>query len=141
MARSRITASLRRLVVQRARGCCEYCLLHQDDTDFAHHVDHLIALKHGGRTEEENLALACMECNLRKGPDLAAIDPVEKVVVSLFNPRVQRWSEHFTVVNASLVGTTPTGRATAALLRMNDPARFLERQRLILAGRYPRTGT
>jgi len=141
MARSRIPAPLCRFVIERARGCCEYCLLHQDDTDFAHHVDHLIALKHGGRTEEENLALACMECNLRKGPDLAAIDPVEKVVVSLFNPRVQRWSEHFTVVNASLVGTTPTGRATAALLRMNDPARFLERQRLILAGRYPRTGT
>jgi HNH endonuclease len=139
MARSHIPARLRRLVIERARGCCEYCLLHQDDTDFAHHVDHLIALKHGGRTEEENLALACMECNLRKGPDLAAIDPVEGVMVELFNPRVQRWSEHFTLVSASLVGETPTGRATVALLRMNDPARLLERQRLIVAGRYPRT--
>jgi len=141
MARSRIPAPLRRLAIERARGCCEYCLLHQDETDFAHHVDHLIAIKHGGRTEEENLALACMECNLHKGSDLAAIDPVEKVVVSLFNPRVQRWSEHFTVVNAFLVGTTPTGRATVALLRMNDPARLLERQRLITAGLYPRMDT
>ena len=140
MARSHIPAPLRRLVIERARGCCEYCLLHQDDTDFAHHVDHLIALKHGGRAGEENLALACMECNLRKGPDLAAIDPVEKVMVSLFNPRAQRWSEHFTLVSASLVGETPTGRATVALLRMNEPARILERQRLITAGRYPRTG-
>ena len=82
-----------------------------------------------------------MECNLRKGSDLTAIDPVEGVLAPLFNPRVQRWSEHFTVANASLVGTTPTGRVTVALLRMNDPARFLERQRLILADRYPRTGT
>jgi hypothetical protein len=141
MARIHIPAPLRRLVIERAQGCCEYCLLHQDDTDFAHHVDHLIALKHGGRTEEENLALACMECNLRKGSDLAAIDPVERGVMSLFHPRVQRWPEHFTLVNASLVGETPTGRATVALLRMNDPARLLERQRLIIAGRYPRKGT
>lgn len=141
MARPHLSTQLRRLVTERARGCCEYCLLHQDDTAFTHHVDHLIALKHGGRTEEENLALACLECNLRKGSDLAALDPVEGTIALLFNPRVQRWSEHFTVVNASLVGTTPTGRATVALLRMNDPARFLERQRLIMAGRYPRTGT
>lgn len=62
-------------------------------------------------------------------------------VVSLFNPRVQRWSEHFTVVNAFLVGTTQTGRATVALLRMNEPARLLERHRLITAGLYLRTGT
>lgn len=141
MARARIPTSLRRLVIERAGGCCEYCLLHQDDTDFTHHVDHLIALKHGGRTEGENLALACMECNLRKGSDLAAIDPVEGVLAPLFNPRVQRWSEHFALVNASLVGTTPTGRATVALLRMNEPARLLERQRLITAGLYPRTET
>jgi hypothetical protein len=45
-----------------------------------------------------------MECNLRKGPDLAAIDPVERIMVSLFNPRSQRWSEHFTLVSTSLVG-------------------------------------
>ena len=141
MARSRIPAPLRRLVIERARGCCEYCLLHQDNTDFAHHVDHVIALKHGGRTEEENLALTCMECNLRKGPDLAAIDPVEGVLVPLFNPRVQRWSEHFILVNASVVGTTPIGRATVMLLRMNEPARLLERQRLITASLYPRPGT
>lgn len=140
MARSHIPAPLRRLVIERAEGYCEYCLLHQDDTVFVHHVDHVIALKHGGRTEEENLALACMECNLRKGPDLAAIDPVEGTLAPLFNPRIQRWSEHFTLENASLVGKTPHGRATVALLRMNNPARLLERQRLILAGRYPHTG-
>ena len=141
MARSHIPAPLRRLVVERAQGCCEYCLLHQDDTDFAHHVDHVTALKHEGRTEEDNLALACMECNLRKGSDLAAIDPVEGVLAPLFNPRTQLWTEHFTLVGASLVGETPIGRATVALLRMNEPARLLERQRLITAGRYPRTGT
>jgi hypothetical protein len=63
-----------------------------------------------------------MECNLRKGPDLAAIAPVTRIMMSLFNPRTQRWSEHFTLMNAHLIGETPTGRATVVLLRMNDPA-------------------
>jgi hypothetical protein len=137
MARLHIPASLRRLVLDRAQGCCEYCLIHQDDTEFTHHVDHLIARKHGGQTVGKNLALACAECNLRKGSDVAAIDPVEQVTVLLFNPRVQTWSEHFALTAVHIIGKTPIGRATVALLRLNDPARLLERQRLLAAGRYP----
>jgi hypothetical protein len=134
---TRLPAPLRRLLIERAQGCCEYCLIHQDDTSFTHHVDHLIARKHGGQTVSKNLALACAECNLHKGSDVAAIDPVEQVTVSLFNPRVQTWSEHFTLTAAHIIGKTPIGRATVALLRLNDPARLLERQRLLAAGRYP----
>jgi len=137
MARLRLPASLRRLVIERAQGCCEYCLIHQDDTEFTHHIDHCLARKHGGQTVSRNLALACVECNLHKGADVAAIDPVEQVTVVLFNPRVQTWSEHFSLDAAHIMGKTPIGRATVALLRMNDPARLLERQRLLVAGRYP----
>lgn len=46
-----------------------------------HHLDHLIALQHGGATTDANLALACIECNQSKGADLAAIDQGERVVV------------------------------------------------------------
>ena len=141
MARSRIAPALRRFVVERAKGCCEYYLLHQDDTDFTHHVDHVIARKHGGQTEAGNLALACMECNLRKGSDLTAVDPTEGTVVPLFNPRSQDWAEHFSLAEGAVVGNTATGRATVALLRMNDPARVLERQRWLALGHYPRTET
>ncbi|MEJ7708340.1 MAG: HNH endonuclease signature motif containing protein [Pyrinomonadaceae bacterium] len=128
------------MVIERAQGCCEYCLLHQDDTQFAHQIDHLIAIKHGGQTDRDNLALACLKCNRYKGSDLTAIDPVDGVIVQLFNPRVQAWREHFALDGARLlVGFTQTGRATAALLRMNDRSRLMQRRRLIVAGRYPPT--
>jgi hypothetical protein len=137
MSRTHIPAELRRLVVERAHGCCEYCWLHQDDTPFTHQLDHLIAVKHGGATNSENLALACLSCNRNKGADLSAIDPVDGMIVTLFNPRTQHWTEHFTLDKARVIGLTPDGRATVQLLRMNDPLRLIQRRRLSLLGRYP----
>ena len=136
MSRITIPAALRRLVTERAGGRCEYCLIHQDDTPFTHHVDHLTPLKHGGQTIESNLGLACLECNRYKGSDLTAIDPADSAVVLLFNPRTQLWNEHFSLEGVRIVGQTPTGRATVVLLRLNDPARLIQRQALIEAGRY-----
>jgi hypothetical protein len=59
MSRVHIPAELRLLVLERAQGSCEYCLVHQEDTPFSHQVDHLIRLKHGGQAVSVNLALAC----------------------------------------------------------------------------------
>jgi len=137
MPRIYIPAGLRRLIIERARECCEYCGLHQTDAGFPHEIDHLIALKHGGRTVSENLVLACLKCNRNKGSDLTAIDPVDRVIVPLFNPRAQVWSEHFTRVGAYLIGQTQVGRATVALLQLNDDVRVERRQVLISVGRYP----
>jgi HNH endonuclease len=137
MPHPHIPSALRRLVGERAYGCCEYCLIPQTVGASMHHLDHLVALKHGGATVDANLALACIDCNLGKGSDLAAIDPVERVVVLLFNPRTQRWGDHFQLVGPRIVGRIPTGRATVALLRLNDEARLIDRQMLIEARRYP----
>lgn len=70
--RAYIPVTLRESVVARAGRRCEYCLIHQDDTPFSHHIDHFIPLKHGGQSVGENLVLACLECNQYKGSDLAA---------------------------------------------------------------------
>jgi len=137
MPRTPIPAAIRQLVIQRAHECCEYCRLHQDDADSTHQMDHLIAIKHGGLTVGENLALACQLCNRYKGPDLAAIDPVGGMIVPIFNPRTQNWSEYFTLAGATIIGLTPAGRATVELLRLNDAARLTDRQTLMTAGRYP----
>jgi hypothetical protein len=137
MSRINIPAALRRIVTERSNGQCEYCLLHQDDAPFSHHVDHVTPLRHGGQTVESNLALACLECNRYKGSDLTAIDPADGAIVPLFNPRTQVWSEHFTFDGIRIVGQTPAGRATVNLLRLNDPARLLQRQALLEAKRYP----
>ncbi|MEO0564631.1 MAG: HNH endonuclease signature motif containing protein, partial [Chloroflexota bacterium] len=55
MSTTYISASLRREVIQRARNCCEYCLISQDDMLFSFEIDHIIAEKHGGPTISENL--------------------------------------------------------------------------------------
>jgi 5-methylcytosine-specific restriction endonuclease McrA len=131
------SAALRRLVIERADGRCEYCLIHQDVSPFTHEVNHLVARKHGGQTVSENLALACLSCNRRKGSDLTSIDPFSGEIVTLFNPRVQAWTSHFALENAHIVGLTPAGRATVFLLVLNAPVRLVERQTLIEQGLYP----
>lgn len=137
MPRPHIPNALRRLVIERAHECCEYCLVHQDDRPESHQIDHLIALKHGGQTVNENLALACAICNHYKGSDLASIDPVERVIVALFNPRRQNWDDHFQLSGVQIVGLTPAGRATVELLRLNEDERLITRQALMGARRYP----
>lgn len=137
MPRRHISKSLRREVTKRAKECCEYCRIHQDDRPELHQLDHLIALKHGGTTDSFNLALACADCNKHKGSDLTSIDPLERIIVRIFNLRKQEWTEHFKVENAKIVGLTPIGRATVELLKFNSKERLIERQELIQANRYP----
>ncbi len=139
MSRSQIPATLRHFVYQRAKGKCEYCLIHEDDTPFTHHIDHIIPIRHNGQTIRENLALACPECNWNKGTDLTTFDPLKDEITLLFNPRNQAWNEHFRLENARIIGITPVGRATEFLLRLNDPARITERRALSAVGRYPKT--
>lgn len=90
-----IGADLRRRVVARANRLCEYCLIQEEDTFFGCEVDHVISQKHGGPTDEENLALACLICNRNKGSDIASLSPETGELVRLFNPRTDRWPEHF----------------------------------------------
>ena len=51
--------SLEELVWQRARSCCEYCLMPQAFDRATFEIDHIIARSHGGASEADNLALAC----------------------------------------------------------------------------------
>lgn len=87
-----ISAALRRLVAERANNMCEYCLGGDIEALFPHEPDHIAAIKHGGKTEESNLAWACFACNRRKGTDVASIDPQSGEVTRLFNPRDDQWS-------------------------------------------------
>ena len=137
MSGSHIPAALRRLVWERANGRCEYCLVHDDDVLLAHQPDHIIAEQHGGQTVAENLALACVHCNRRKGPNIASIDPDSGQLTPLFNPRTQIWQEHFVLDGAYILPRTAVGHVTIRLLDLNNPDRIRVRQALIQAGRYP----
>ena len=82
MSSSHISAALRRRIRNRAKGCCEYCLLAEEDSFFPHEPDHVIAEKHGGETIFANLALACLDCNRFKGTDIASLDPMHRQTTS-----------------------------------------------------------
>jgi HNH endonuclease len=139
MPRVYIPSEFRRLVLERAREVCEYCLISQAYSILSHQVDHIIPVKQGGLTVLWNLALACVECNRHKGTDFAAFDHGTGEAILLFNPRTQRWSEHFRMDGAVVTGMTRTGDATIALLQFNRFDRVLHRRTLIEAGLYPPT--
>ena len=115
MNQARMLASLRREVRERSGERCEYCLLTESQELPPHEPDHLIALKHDGQTTSENLALACFDCNRFKGSDIASIDAVTGELVGLFNPRIQRWFDHFRLEGAHIVPLTAVGRVTEKL--------------------------
>jgi hypothetical protein len=123
-----IQTALRREVIERAQNRCEYCLLPADMAFFPHELDHVIAEKHSGATNLDNLAFACWRCNRHKGTDLTSFDPQTSQLSPLFNPRTQVWIEHFTYESKRLIGLTPEGRTTVHLLRLNSEERLNERQ-------------
>jgi len=66
-------AQLRQLVWTRAGYQCEYCRLPQEFSGLRFHIEHVTPRQHGGRDDADNLALACPDCNLRKGPNLTRL--------------------------------------------------------------------
>jgi HNH endonuclease len=127
-------AAVRDLVRQRAENRCEYCRLPQDGYDLTFHIEHIVASQHQQNDDPSNLALACNKCNLHKGTNLVTIDEETGERVDVFNPRTDRWDDHFRFIGAEIVGLTPTGRATARLLQINSERRLLLRRRLLSAG-------
>lgn len=126
-----VNQSQRLLIRRRANDICEYCRLPQAASPIVRfHVEHIIALQHGGSSENDNLALACSNCNFHKGPNIAGIDPHSGQLVPLFHPRQHHWLDHFTWDGVVIVGLTPIGRATVELLEMNSWERVEIREHL-----------
>jgi hypothetical protein len=132
-----IGAELRRLVVARAEGLCEYCLIADEDTFYGCEVDHIISEKHGGLTEQDNLCSACVFCNQFKGSDVGSIHWESGQFVRFFNPRTDRWGDHFVLVGSQIEGLNPIGAVTVAILGFNSSERLLERLTLQGMSRYP----
>ncbi len=110
----------RQLVRDRAGLRCEYCQLPESLSPLARlQIEHIRPIKHGGTDDVENLALACIDCNLRKGPNLSGIDPETDAIEPLFHPRLQSWEEHFRLEGARIVGASGCGRATVAVMDFN----------------------
>lgn len=133
----RITTERRLSVAARADYLCEYCLIAEEDTYFGCEVDHIISVKHGGESEAENLAYACATCNRYKGSDIASISRQSGLMIRFFNPRTDRWAEHFKLSGFHINSISEIGEVTARILRFNDEERIIEREALNAIGRYP----
>lgn len=114
-----VSERLRKIVAERAQGRCEYCGLSQAGQEATFHVDHVIPVASGGKTETNNLALACVSCSLRKGAREWVEDPDSCEQVKIFNPRKDKWEENFEWDGTKVYGLTPTGRATISALALN----------------------
>jgi hypothetical protein len=120
-----MNAATRSHVCRRAEFRCEYCGLHQDQSPLAAlHIEHVLPRKHGGTDDLDNLALACIDCNLHKGSNVAGYDPETGQLTELFHPRNQSWHEHFERQGVIIVGRTSIGRTTIDVLRLNTEERL-----------------
>ncbi len=139
---SRISSKIQAKIRQDAKNHCGYCLLPQEILMGKLEIEHLLPLAEGGTDAEENLWLACRDCNSFKSSKVYVFDDETKQKIKLFNPRTQNWHEHFRFSKnkTTIIGKTPCGRATVVALRMNNEQAVRARSRWVEAGWYPPKG-
>jgi HNH endonuclease len=136
-----ISVALRQRVAEAARFRCGYCLTARRIVGPLLEIDHIIPEARGGTSDKENLWLACPMCNSHKADRQEGPDPESRAMVPLFNPRTERWEEHFAWMEDGTIiqGKTPQGRATVAALQMNQPDVVSARRLWVMAGWHPPT--
>jgi hypothetical protein len=130
-------SEIAREVERRAAGRCEYCRMHQALRGATFHAEHVIPRCLGGVSELENLAWACPSCNLHKSNRIEARLPDVSQSVPLFNPRTDKWEDHFRWDGYEITGLTPVGRATVDMLLLNHKRRIKIRQAEALFALFP----
>lgn len=117
-----ISDEVKQAIRERAEYLCEYCHSSERLSASRFTVDHVIPKSLGGSDEIDNLALACRRCNEKRYNFVAGIDPETQEIVPIFNPRRQKWEEHFVWVDqgVAIEGISPIGRATCLRLDLND---------------------
>jgi hypothetical protein len=128
-----IPESLRKFVIHRACFRCEYCRLLAEDSFFPFHIDHIVSVKHGGKTIAKNLAYTCQICNWNKGSDIATfLEDDLRTPIRFFNPRIDIWDDHFEIEPTGFVSDkTEIGAATIKILNLNQPDSIIERREMI----------
>jgi HNH endonuclease len=137
--RGYVAEPVRQRVREAAGDRCGYCLSHQRYLLGPLEIEHLVPLVRGGTDDEDNLWLACARCNRFKGGQIEARDPVTGEVSPLYNPRTQRWRDHFRwdADGTTIAGLTAVGRATIAALRLNHEHSIAVRRNWVAAGWHP----
>ncbi|MBI4782392.1 MAG: HNH endonuclease [Oscillatoriophycideae cyanobacterium NC_groundwater_1537_Pr4_S-0.65um_50_18] len=134
-----IPQKLRDQVEEADRHCCCYCQTSEVNSGIPMTCDHIVPLSKGGANSFENVCLACRTCNEFKSDLTTATDPLTDESVPLFDPRKQKWSDHFewSADGIRVQGLTTTGRAMVLALRMNNPVIVAARSRWVASGWHP----
>ncbi|MBL7815564.1 MAG: HNH endonuclease [Saprospiraceae bacterium] len=131
--------SLKKEVRERAKNCCEYCLVQAKYSGESFSIEHIIPLIKGGLSVLFNLAFSCQRCNNHKYTATTAVDPATGSLVTLYNPRTDIWAEHFEWREyfTEIIGISPIGRATVNRLQLNRDGLVNLRRVLVDAGLHP----
>jgi hypothetical protein len=134
-----IPVGLQRQIREQFCDRCAYCQTAESLTAATFEFEHIVPRSAGGETTWFNLCFACPTCNRCKAERQTFVDPVTGEQVELFHPQRQKWSEHFSWSDdgITLLGKTPTGRATIAALRINRPQLVRVRGLWIKLGEHP----
>ena len=126
-------------VARRAAHRCEYCRAPEAVFNFPFEVEHVIPVSHKGIDEQANLALACRSCNIHKASHLTGFNDVTQEETVLFNPRLDRWDDHFRIdkETGAIPAETGIGRATVSRLKMNRDTQLVARLRWMQLGLFP----
>jgi hypothetical protein len=136
---SLISDELKAKIRRQAKNRCGYCLTPQTIVSMPLEIEHLQPIAEGGTDDEENLWLACCNCNGFKHAKTLAVDPQTGVETPLFNPRRQNWNDHFEFSEnrTRIIGKTECGRATVAAMKLNFELAVKARRIWASAGWYP----
>ncbi|MEZ5043453.1 MAG: HNH endonuclease [Saprospiraceae bacterium] len=139
MAKKRISKAIKEQVRNRANGICEYCLSQEKFASQSFSIDHVLPEIEGGKGILENLSLACQGCNNFKYTKTNAKDFNSGKMVRLFNPRNDKWLDHFkwnenfTVI----IAVSPIGRVTIDALNLNRESLLNQRSLYRAFGIHP----
>ncbi len=139
MKRPYISPSLRQQIADSDKNRCSYCQTQVAVVGNTLELDHIIPIHAGGASQAQNLCLACSSCNQAKSSKISAIDPVSEKTEKIFNPRQQKWQDHFRWIagETKIEGITAIGRATVMALNMNRSLIVKTRARWVKAGWHP----
>jgi hypothetical protein len=134
-----VSKKTKALVAKRANYCCEYCFTREDFANANLSVDHIIPQSKSGDDHPDNLCYCCTGCNNYKYTFTEAEDPISGLKVSLYNPRTQKWQDHFewSIDYCEIIGITTIGRATIKRLNLNRTGLRNLRKAMVIGNYHP----
>lgn len=134
-----VPVELRRQVRSYFRSGCAYCRSAESLSVVTFELEHIVPLSHGGKTEFENLCLACPTCNRHKADRVSGRLESDGDEVAFFHPHRDRWADHFAWSDdfTTLIGLSIIWKVTIDALRINRPQLVRVRRIWVATNEHP----